>query len=306
MFMLSVAWSFAFLHLLDDDVYLTFCRAIRDLGSEADSRARSTSFMPLEFTSRGEGNIDWIQTRTGIRPSLSLDLHGMITIHKPTDWEVDGLVVEEGGGDHPPLSAYVQSVFPRGPFPLVHDVDHNYGFLHRLDIPSSGLVLGGTTFEGYYCLRLQLDTQRLRREYMVVCHGLPLAALVEVVARVDIAPDPSQRKSVSESGKPSQTLVCLGAHIAGRSELEEGSACIVAIRIFTGRRHQIRVHLRFSGLPSVADARYTAREALLPGALAAPMPALATAAVGPPAPAPVSGAALVAPARRPLRMCTYH
>mmetsp|Transcript_92392 Transcript_92392/g.214710 ORF Transcript_92392/g.214710 Transcript_92392/m.214710 type:complete len:213 (+) Transcript_92392:364-1002(+) len=179
-----------------------------------------------------------------------MDLRGMVAVYKPTDWEVDGLVVDEGG--HPPLSAYMQSVFPKASFPLVWDAEHNYGFLHRLDIPSSGLVLGGTSFEGYFCLRLQLDTHLLRREYVVVCQGLADATLSEVVARVDVAPDPSQRKSVTDSGKPSQTLLRITGQLLSTS--------LVAVRIATGRRHQIRVHLRHRGLPSLADARYTCRD----------------------------------------------
>merc|ERR1712216_695596 len=90
------------------------------------------------------------------------------------------------------------------------------------------------------------------------------ANLAEVVARVDVAPDPSQRKSVSDSGKPSQTQVSVQAHVAAAPEGEDqGRMCIVAIRIFTGRRHQIRVHLRHCGHPTITDARYTCREAYL-------------------------------------------
>lgn len=304
MFVLSVAWSFAFLHLLTEFAFATFKQSIGTISKEADRRGGDMTDKVSDLSLRLDGNTDWIQTRQGIKPRLLIDLPGMIVIYKPTDWEVDGLVVE--GGEHPPLSAYVQSVFPRELFPLVHNAEQNFGFLHRLDIPSSGLVLGGTTFEGYYTLRLQLDTQRLQREYMVIGRNLPPSSFTEVVARVDVAPDPSQRKSINDSGKPSQTFISLGAHLEGRSDLEEGRACLVVIQIFTGRRHQIRVHLRFSGIPSVSDARYTAREVSLfdPALLdasssTAVLQGVATASVDKPLMA-------MPPARRPLRMRTYH
>jgi len=191
----------------------------------------------------------------------------MVTIFKPTDWEVDGL--DADGEEHPPLSAFLQSIFPKCSFPLVHDPEHSYGFLHRLDIPSSGLVLGGTSFEGYFHLRLQLDTHRLKREYVVLCCGYAPAHLSEVSARVDVLPDPSQRRSINESGKPSRTFISVVLHMLGCiGQLEEGSHCVVSIRIFTGRRHQIRAHMRYVGYPSVADARYTARLALISSAQA--------------------------------------
>lgn len=199
-----------------------------------------------------------VKTRSGVRPELVLNLPGMVIVHKPSDWEVDGLVVDEGG--HPPLSAYMQMIFPKIQFPLVWDAERSYGFLHRLDIPSSGLVLGGTTLEGYYCLRLQLDAQCLRREYSVLCHGMAAPALRGIAARVDMAPEPTQRRSVADSGKPSQTQVMVQMHVHGCTPQDEGPMCLVAIRIGTGRRHQIRVHLRHCGHPSVCDARYTCRE----------------------------------------------
>jgi len=236
--------------------YGSFQDAIRRVGRALDARRRVSGEPDLSF--RGDGDVSWIHTRQGVRPSLLMDLRGIVTIFKPTDWEVDGLEVESD--DHPPLSAFLQAVFLRELFPLVHDAEHNYGFLHRLDIPSSGLVLAGTSFEGYYHLRLQLDTHRLRREYVVVCSGHAAADLTEVIARVDVAPDPSQRRSISDSGKPSQTQVTVVLHTLGQAgALEEGAQCTVAIRIATGRRHQIRAHMRFCGHPSVADARYTAR-----------------------------------------------
>jgi len=195
----------------------------------------------------------------------------MVVVHKPADWEVDGPVVEEG--EHPPLSAYLQAALPRRDCPLVWSAERGYGFLHRLDIPSSGLVLCGTTFEGYYSLRLQLDTKRLRREYFVLCHGLAAAELTKVAAKVDVAPDPSQRRSVNDSGKPSQTQLRLAAHACEGAEADRYRMSIAAIRIFTGRRHQIRVHLRHVGHPTVTDARYTCREAAAASRAPAPAPA---------------------------------
>lgn len=257
---LGLAWALAFSHRLSSDAFATFTTAVRRLGRDVDTR---NALAACSECRRGDGDVSWIRTRQGIKPSLPIDLRGIVTIFKPTDWEVDGLVVE--GEDHPPLSAYMQSVFPKNAFPLVYNAEQNYGFLHRLDIPSSGLVLGGTSFEGYFYLRLQLDTHVVRREYVVVCRDHPPADLSEVIARVDMAPDPSQRKSISDAGKPSRTQVCLEAHIKGRSDPGEGGACIVAVRIFTGRRHQIRAHMRFSNHPSIADARYTAKSIIVIG-----------------------------------------
>lgn len=263
---LGLAWAFAFLHLLTDVAYSMFKQVVSSLGKEVDTR--STAFGPDAIFLRGDGDVSYIQTRMGIKPSLPIDLRGMVTIYKPTDWEVDGLVVESA--EHPPLSAYMQAIFPKSGFPLVHDAEQNFGFLHRLDIPSSGLILGGTTYQGYYILRLQLDTHKLRREYIVQCRGFAPADLTQVIAKVDVAPDPSQRKSINDGGKPSQTQVCVQIHVQGCTDAEEGQMCIVVIRIATGRRHQIRAHMRYTNHPSISDARYTAKEIFISGSDATP------------------------------------
>jgi len=259
-FILAVAWSFAFLDCLVDETRLRFFQSVRCIAAEADMRAKVKRTKNLE--TRTVADTTTIQTRSGVRPTLLVNLPGMVVVHKPTDWEVDGAAAAEGCA-HPPLSAFMQSLFPLEHFPLVWSPEQSFGFLHRLDIPSSGLVLAGTSFEGYFWLRLQLDTQRLRREYMVICEGLPAASLGKVVARVDVAPEPSQRRSINDSGKPSQTWVRLQTHFRGSPELGPARLCITAIRILTGRRHQIRVHMRHSGHPTLADARYTCREVLL-------------------------------------------
>ena len=47
-----------------------------------------------------------------------------------------------------PGEGAAKAAAPQASFPLAWNAEQNYGFLHRLDIPSSGLVLCGTTFEG--------------------------------------------------------------------------------------------------------------------------------------------------------------
>ncbi|CAE8699249.1 unnamed protein product [Polarella glacialis] len=230
--------------------------ALGRLGFELDARAGRAAHEVHDDSLR---RLPWAPR--SVEPTLAVRLPGMVTIHKPADWEVDGAASEPG--EHLPLSSYLQSLFRRSECPLVWDTGQSYGFLHRLDIPSSGLVLCGTSFQGYYALRLQLDTHRLRREYLVLGHNMAPSGLTEIVARVDVAPDPSQRKSISDSGRPSQTMLVVSAHVRQRQAgLPEpgGNMFITAIRIATGRRHQIRAHMRHAGHPSIADARYTCRE----------------------------------------------
>ena len=58
------------------------------------------------------------------------------------DWEVYGNHTSQQ------LSAFVASAWPgQVSAPILRDRNHNRGFLHRLDVPSSGLILFAKTFE---------------------------------------------------------------------------------------------------------------------------------------------------------------
>merc|ERR1711971_30354 len=56
-----------------------------------------------------------------------------------------------------------------------------------------------------------------------------------------------------------QTRLTVLGHYTLR-EHEEDRLSIVAIQICTGRRHQIRAHMRHVGHPTVADGKYLSRE----------------------------------------------
>ena len=95
-------------------------------------------------------------------PSIVTDLVDRLVISKPPGWEVhdDGMPKQ--------LRTWLKSL---GRWPILSDPDSDFGFLHRLDVPSSGLLLVAKTYEGYYDLQLQLRSGTLARHYVVLNHG---------------------------------------------------------------------------------------------------------------------------------------
>ena len=54
------------------------------------------------------------------------------------------------------------------------DTERDYGFLHRLDVPSSGLLIAAKTYEAFYDLTLQLNSGEVMRststDWLNNCH----------------------------------------------------------------------------------------------------------------------------------------
>ncbi len=120
--------------------------------------------------------------------------------------------------------------------------------LHRLDRDTSGLVLFARDPWVYGRLLSQLESRRLGREYRALVAG----QLVDEAGAVTqpIAPAPRSRvlQQVDRAGKPALT------HYAVLKRWS--AATLLALRLATGRTHQIRVHMAWLGHPVLGDRLY--------------------------------------------------
>ncbi|CAJ1378874.1 unnamed protein product [Effrenium voratum] len=191
-----------------------------------------------------------VQRETGADAFVQMDLCDRAVVYKPQDWEVYGNHTSQQ------LSAFVASAWPgQVSAPILRDRNHNRGFLHRLDVPSSGLILFAKTFEAFYDLQVQLCAGEVLREYAALCHGwAPSRAVtaqqVEGVAR------PARSGG---RGKPSRTHLALAARDHALGANRNRALSEVVLRLGTGRKHQIRSHLAHVGHPVVRDGLYTSR-----------------------------------------------
>jgi len=196
-------------------------------------------------------------------PFAQVNLPGIMVVYKPENWEVNrgDPAVHRPNVEWRLLSDWVTLALPQSKYPLVHSSKFDFGFIHRLDVPSSGLIIAAKNFAGHALMRFQLDTHLLCREYIVVCVDPIKPACREVCRRLTV--DKIKMKTyVSETGVCALTLLKPQAYAWPHLD-PDNLDTLIAIQIFTGRHHQIRAHLTFLQHPTIADGRYGLSEVML-------------------------------------------
>lgn len=125
------------------------------------------------------------------------------------------------------------------------------GIVHRLDRDTSGLLVVARTNEAHRSLSEALARRRVRRGYLAAAWGT--VDWDDLTVDRPIGRDPRHRKqmAVVEGGRRAIT------HFR---RLERWAAAeYLAVRLQTGRTHQVRVHLRSIGHPVVGDPLYADR-----------------------------------------------
>lgn len=127
-----------------------------------------------------------------------------------------------------------------------------FGVVHRLDQGTSGLIVVARTPAAGEALQRQFQDRTVRKIYLALVTGVPK----EDAGRIDnpLGRHPTDRKRFTGSrggGREARTDWALVDRGRGVS--------LLAVRIHTGRTHQIRVHLAEAGFPIIGDDLYGGR-----------------------------------------------
>ncbi len=126
------------------------------------------------------------------------------------------------------------------------------GIVHRLDKETSGLMVVAKTDAAHQGLaRIFADHGRtipLLREYVALAWGQPARA--SGIVDAPLARHAVDREKIAVAAR--------GRHAVTHWRVVErfGEACLVALRLETGRTHQIRVHMASIGHPLLGDPVY--------------------------------------------------
>ena len=131
------------------------------------------------------------------------------------------------------------------------------GIVHRLDKETSGLIVIAKNELALRHLQAQFKDRTVGKQYLALVDGQvqPPTALIDA----PIGRDPRQRKKMavipfgsSAHSRPAQTQYDT---VTGYDDYT-----LLRCELFTGRTHQIRVHLAYIGFPIVGDKVYGRRK----------------------------------------------
>jgi 23S rRNA pseudouridine1911/1915/1917 synthase len=139
----------------------------------------------------------------------------------------------------------------RARYPEVREINDGDrgGVVHRLDRDTSGVIVFAKSEASQFALKEQWRQRETTKHYLAIVEGRPEPREGIIDAPLGADPADPRRRAVVERGQ------------SARSEyrvLEQygDEAALGVIRIYTGRTHQIRVHMAAIGHPVISDRLY--------------------------------------------------
>jgi 23S rRNA pseudouridine1911/1915/1917 synthase len=143
------------------------------------------------------------------------------------------------------------------PYSLIDELKYQYGrdanIAHRIDQETSGLVLCARNKESERDIKMMFEQRDMKKKYLALVHGeLKESICIEepLLRREDESAIVRMVVKVHEEGKASKTDIRPLKYFA------ETDMTLVECSPYTGRQHQIRVHLFHVKHPIVGDPIY--------------------------------------------------
>ena len=123
------------------------------------------------------------------------------------------------------------------------------GIVHRLDKETTGVIVVAKTDKAHRALADQFATRSLKKFYVALVAEVPQLLSGMIDSAISRHPTHRHRMTIGEGGRPARTSW-------ERVEAFGDIAALMRCQIFTGRTHQIRVHLKSLGHPILGDPLY--------------------------------------------------
>ncbi len=172
----------------------------------------------------------------------------MLVIDKPA-----GMVVHPAAGNW--TGTVVNAILGREP-ELADDFEDaplRPGIVHRLDKDTSGCLIVAKSAEALTKLSTAFSERRVSKTYMAIVAGWPRKdeeRICNLIGR-----HPADRKRMAVLRNRGREAISIYKTVR-KGEIDGVRASLLEVRIFTGRTHQIRVHMAHIGCPVAGDEVY--------------------------------------------------
>lgn len=139
----------------------------------------------------------------------------------------------------------------------VQGEDDRLGIVHRLDADTSGLMLCAKTNEAGEALMQAIREKTVERRYLALTHGVIQTDTGMIDAPLDRSPKNRLRRCVRESASAREAITTFTVLDRYAPEAKDDGYTLIDCKLFTGRTHQIRVHMEYTHHPLVGDPLYT-------------------------------------------------
>ena len=129
-----------------------------------------------------------------------------------------------------------------------NNIKRKIRFVNRLDMDTTGLLIVAKNPFAHQQMALQFEAEEVEKKYLAIVSGLMEKDEDYIDLPIGREEEKSIKKMVTKDGQES-----LSKYIVKE---RYGDSSLIDVQIFTGRSHQIRVHLSHIGHPIVGDSLY--------------------------------------------------
>ncbi|HWA51715.1 MAG TPA: RluA family pseudouridine synthase [Patescibacteria group bacterium] len=186
-------------------------------------------------------------------PQVIFEDDYILALNKPA-----GFVVNDSNtiSDAPSLQDWIDKNYD---FEIAHNKMLRNGIVHRLDKPTSGIILVAKNENIFHELQKEFFDREVNKVYVALVHG-EMQGIGEINAKIGRLPWKRSKFGVIDNGRDALTKYKVARSVT-LSEVE-GSKEYSLLELYpkTGRTHQLRVHLKHIGHPIVGDFLYAGRK----------------------------------------------
>ena len=132
------------------------------------------------------------------------------------------------------------------------------GIVHRLDMDTTGLMLAAKSDEAGSALMEAIQDKAVDRRYLALVHGIIAPDTGMIDAPIARHPKDRTRMAIRDSDSARDAVTTFRVLERFEAGPRDNGYTLVDCKLFTGRTHQIRVHMEYVKHPIVGDPLYIA------------------------------------------------